>query len=77
MSTATPVTDFDPVEARSSALAYATRAGIPAKDVQVVVATDFVTVSITERRRTVFLVLGGKSTMTVRASGTARIVFAG
>jgi hypothetical protein len=49
------------------------RAGVPAADVQVEVGVDFVTVTITERRDTVFLILGGAETMTVRASGTARV----
>jgi len=48
---------------------------VPAADVRIVVGADFVTVTITERRRTVFLILGGKSTMTVQASGTARLVY--
>ena len=39
----------------------------------VVVGIDFVTVTITEHRDTVFLILGGQSTLTVKASGTARV----
>ena len=73
VSTATPVSGFDPTTARAAALRYAARAGVPASDVQVEVGVDFVTVTITERRDTVFLILGGAETMTVRASGTARV----
>jgi Flp pilus assembly protein TadG len=73
VSTATPVSGFDPTTARAAALRYAARAGVPAADVQVEVGVDFVTVTITERRDTVFLILGGAETMTVRASGTARV----
>ena len=36
---------------------------------------DFVTVTVTERRSTVFLILGGQETMTVRARGTARVAY--
>ncbi len=75
VSTATPVSSFDPTQARRAAISYAERAGVASKDVDVVVAADFVTVTVTERRATVFLVLGGRSTMTVRAAGTARIVY--
>jgi len=75
VSTATPVSGFDRTTARTAALHYATRAGVAASDVQVEVGVDFVTVTITERRETVFLVLGGKDTMTVRASGTARVTY--
>lgn len=75
VSTATPVASFDPVVARRAALAAATRAGIPAADVTVVVGRDVVRVTIVERRRTVFLVLGGVSTLTVRATGVARVVY--
>ena len=75
VSTATPVASFDPVAARRAALTAATRAGIPAADVTVVVGRDAVRVTIVERRRTVFLVLGGVSTLTVRATGIARVVY--
>lgn len=75
VSTATPVASFDPVVARRAAIAAATRAGIPAADVTVVVGRDVVRVTIVERRRTVFLVLGGVSTLTVRAVGIARVVY--
>ena len=48
---------------------------MPAADVRVLVLTDSVRVTVTERRSTVFLVLGGKSTLTVTATGIARVVF--
>jgi predicted kinase len=54
------VSGFDPTTARAAALRYAARAGVPAADVQVEVGVDFVTVTITERRDTVFLILGGR-----------------
>lgn len=75
VSTATPVVGFDRDVARSAALSYAARAGVPAADVGVVVGIDFVTVTIVERRDTVFLILGGQETMTVQASGTARVTY--
>ena len=75
VSTATPVASFDPVVARRAALASATAAGVPAADVTVVVGHDSVRVTVVERRRTVFLVLGGTSTLTVRATGIARVVY--
>lgn len=73
VATTTPVSGFDPQRARRAALDHAVRAGVPARDVQVVVAADVVTVTIIERRRTVFLVLGGMTTLTVRANGSARV----
>ena len=75
VSTATPVSGIDPDRARTAAIDHAVRAGVAATDVKVVVQVDAVTVTVTERRRTVFLVLGGQSTLTVRASGTARAVY--
>jgi Flp pilus assembly protein TadG len=77
VSTATPMSGFDPATARRAAIEYADRAGVAPADVVVEVATDAVRVTITERRRTVFLVLGGRSTMTVRATGVARVVYSG
>ena len=44
-------------------------------DVVVEVGVDYVTVTITERRSTVFLTLGGQEVMTVRATGTARVAY--
>ena len=77
VSTATPVQSFDMSAARDLAIDYARRAGIDPVDVQVVVQPDVVRVTITERRRTVFLAFGGQSTMTVHASAYARAVFSG
>ena len=75
VSTATPVAGFDRDAARRAALSYAARAGVPASDVRVVGGVDYVTVTIVERRDTVFLILGGQETMTVQASGTARVTY--
>lgn len=75
VSTATPVSGLDPNLARDAAVDFAVRAGVPEHDVHVVVGSDFVRVSVTERRTTVFLVLGGLTTMTVRASGIARVTY--
>ena len=75
VSTATPVSGFDRQAARDAALAYAERAGVAPSDVEVVVGVDYVTVTVTERRSTVFLILGGQETMTVRATGTARVTY--
>lgn len=75
VSTATPVSGFDRQAARDAALAYAGRAGVAPSDVEVVVGVDYVTVTVTERRSTVFLILGGQETMTVRATGTARVTY--
>ena len=75
VSTATPVSGFNRTRARAAALDYAARAGVPASDVKVFVGPDFVRVVIIEHRSTVFLVLGGQSTMTVTATGTARVIY--
>ena len=75
VATATPLTGFDGSAAREAALSYASRAGVAVGDVRVQVGADFVTVTVTERRRTVFLILGGQETMTVRATGTARVTY--
>jgi len=75
VAAATPVDGFDQDVARSAALSYADRAGVPAGDVRVVVGADFVTVTIVERRDTIFLILGGQETVTVQASGTARVIY--
>ncbi|HAN34204.1 MAG TPA: hypothetical protein DCQ52_01745 [Acidimicrobiaceae bacterium] len=75
VATATPVSGIDQADAVAAALDYATRAGVPALDVHVTVGVDFVTVTIVERRPTVFLILGGQQTMTVQASGTARVTY--
>ncbi len=75
VSTATPVSGFDRETARDAALGYANRAGVATADIEVVVGVDYVTVTVTERRSTVFLILGGQETMTVRATGTARVAY--
>lgn len=75
VSTATPVSGFDRVTARDAAIEYANRAGVATSDIEVEIGIDFVTVSVTERRSTVFLILGGQETMTVRATGTARVAY--
>lgn len=75
VSTATPISGFDRETARDAAIGYAHRAGVATSDVEVVVGVDFVTVTVTERRSTVFLILGGQETMTVRATGTARVAY--
>lgn len=75
VATATPVSGFDRDVARDAALSYAGRAGVPARDVHVDVGADFVTVTIVERRDTIFLILGGQETVTVQASGTARVTY--
>lgn len=75
VASATPVTGFDGDTARNAAFSYAVRAGVPAGDVRVVVGVDFVTVTIVEHRTTVFLILGGQETVTVQASGTARVTY--
>ena len=66
---------FDRETARAAAIEYANRAGAATADVEVDVGVDYVTVTVTERRSTVFLILGGQETMTVRATGTARVAY--
>jgi len=75
VATATPVSGFRPDVARAAAMSYATRAGAAPADVEIVVTADYVSVTITERRSTVFLILGGRETITVRATGIARLAF--
>ncbi|HQZ34788.1 MAG TPA: pilus assembly protein TadG-related protein [Ilumatobacteraceae bacterium] len=75
VASATPLAGFDGDAARDAAFSYAVRAGVPVGDVRVVVGVDFVTVTIIERRSTVFLILGGQETVTVQASGTARVTY--
>jgi len=75
VATATPMSGFNPTVAREAALAYVTRSGVALADVQVVVGADFVSVTVTERRSTVFLILGGQETVTVRATGIARLAY--
>lgn len=72
VSTAGPMQVIDERVARAAALDHAMRAGVASSDVTVVVTADRVTVTVVERRTTVFLVLGGLETTTVSAEGTAR-----
>ncbi len=72
---------FDPDMARSVALDHAVRSGVDAGDVLVTIRTGptgeaEVVVTITERRRAVFLALGGADEFSVRASGAATVVYA-
>lgn len=75
VSALSPVTGFNRDAARVAAMSYATRAGVATADVRIEVGANFVTVTIVERRDTVFLILGGEETMTVEASGTARVTY--
>lgn len=75
VATLTPLGDLDPVAARAAAIGHATRAGVAATDVVVEVGSQSVRVTVVERRRSVFLALGGVSVLTVRATGVARVVF--
>lgn len=77
VSTADPMTPLNPYRVRAVVHDYAADAGIAPADVRVDVGVDWVKVRITERRRTVFLVLGGRGTVTVRASGLARLTWTG
>ena len=77
VSSTTPVRDFQPDIAREAAIDHAVRSGISAGDVAVVVRDGSVTVTVTERRRSVFLVLGGWESVTVRGTGTATVVYSG
>lgn len=72
---------FDPDVALSVALDHAVRSGVDAADVVVAIRTGptgeaEVVVTITERRRAVFLALGGADEFSVRASGAATVVYA-
>ena len=77
VSSTTPVRDFQPDTAREAAIDHAVRSGISAGDVAVVVRDGSVTVTVTERRRSVFLMLGGWESVTVRGTGTATVVYSG
>lgn len=77
VATASPDEPVDPSIARSVVLFAAATEGIAPRDLEIIVRPDMVQVTVTERRRTVFLVLGGRSTLTVRATGRARIQFSG
>ena len=70
---------FDADAAARVARSHAERSGVAPGDVVVEVRDDpepVVIVTITERRTTVFLVLGGAEVMTVRATGSATFVYA-
>jgi len=71
--------DPDHATLRARAIEFATRAGVPPDDVDVRVLDDAdgpsVEVTVTERTMTVFLAIGGASTMTVEATGSARFVY--
>ncbi len=75
VATGSPLTGLDPRAAQAAAVSYAVRSGVPSTDVSVVVDAGTVAVTIVERRATVFLILGGQSTITVRAIGTARFEY--
>ena len=77
VSSTTPVRNFQADTAREAAIDHAVRSGISAGDVAVVVRDGSVTVTVTERRRSVFLVLGGWESVTVRGTGTATVVYSG
>ena len=71
---------FDPDRAIEVAHSYATRAGVDVADVDILVRTSVtghseIVVTITERRRAVFVALGGVDTFTVRATGAATFVY--
>ena len=71
---------FDPSRARAAAIGAAAGAGVAADDVSVEVRTDRygrpeVMVTVTERRRSVFLVLVAVPRMTVTASGAATMAW--
>jgi Flp pilus assembly protein TadG len=75
-----PAVGFDPDTAIAVALDHAERSGVAAADVDVDVRTGptgrpEVVVTITERRTTVFLALGGAEVLTVRASGAATFLY--
>lgn len=70
---------FDADAAAQVARSHAERSGVAPNDVAVEVRYDpepEVLVTITERRTTVFLVLGGAEVMTVSATGSATFVYA-
>ncbi len=72
---------FDPDTATALALDHAVRSGVDPGDVAIAIRTGptgepEVVVTITERRRAVFLALGGADVLTVRASGAATFVYA-
>jgi Flp pilus assembly protein TadG len=71
---------FDPARAVDLAVDHAVRSGVAPADVEVQVrngpaGAPEVVVTITARRTTVFLALGGAEELTVRARGAARSVY--
>lgn len=77
----TPGTDVNTHVATDAALAYTRAAGIPDSDVRVAVSRPVgapaeVTVTITERRTSVFLVLASVDELTVQSSGSATSLWA-
>jgi Flp pilus assembly protein TadG len=71
-------TGFDADAASATARSHAQRAGVDPSDVDVSIRyrpEPEVVVTITERRSTVFLILGGNEDMTVHASGSAMFVY--
>jgi Flp pilus assembly protein TadG len=71
---------FDPARAVDLAVDHAVRSGVAPDDVEVQVRTGpagapEVVVTITARRTTVFLALGGAEELTVRARGAATSVY--
>jgi Flp pilus assembly protein TadG len=75
VATGSPVAGLDPERAAAAALSAATRSGVPADQITVEVTGRSVRVTVVERRPTIFLVLGGRSTMTVGAVGVARLEY--
>jgi Flp pilus assembly protein TadG len=73
-------TEIDAARVRVAALSYAARAGVARSDVAVEIRAgptgeQTLYVTVTERRTTVFAVLGGQDRLTVRATGAARFTF--
>lgn len=70
---------IDNTTIRERVVSYTTRAGVSSTDVEVNVRRDAdglaVIVGITERTSTVFLSLGGASTLTVHATAVARFLY--
>ncbi len=71
-----PGSGIDPRAAVAAALDHARRAGVAGGDVTATYGTDGagrpeLTVTVTARRRSVFLLLAGADVMTVRATGSA------
>ena len=75
VSSTTPVRWFNPDVARAAAIDHAERSGVASADVSVDIDGEVVTVTVVERRRAVFVVVGGWSQVTVRGSGSATVVY--